>query len=276
MYYNMNSCVICLPILNCEKYLNSVLNNILKIKTIFTEISIIFGYDHSNDRSMEILKHFKETNDIDVSILINNNKRYKYRTHNLEYIRNLMIECVYKKYSHYTFFIMMDSDDVCSSSINIDVLKKHLTNTIWDCLTFNRVGYYDIWALQYDIFIHHFRCFSNYSWPIIYFVRDDIIKKLNSNTYVSVYSAFNGFGIYKLDKFKNIKYDGRSQFYFNNDKVQHMVDFFNDNIKKYRKKDIIHITNSKENCEHIGFHINAIQKNNARIYITSDILFDDN
>jgi hypothetical protein len=52
----------------------------------------------------------------------NDNKRLKYRIHNLAHIGNLMIELVYKKYSNYDFFIMMDFDDVCHQPTNLKIL----------------------------------------------------------------------------------------------------------------------------------------------------------
>ena len=59
---------------------------------------------------------------------------------------------------------MMDTDDVCSKKINIEILRKHLLNNDkWDSLSFNRLDYYDIWALQYYPFIFGFRVIA---WSI--------------------------------------------------------------------------------------------------------------
>ena len=226
-----------------------------------------------------ILQEFKNNyKNIDIVILENTQKRYKYRTHNLEYIRNLMLELIRKKYSHYEYYITIDSDDVCSGPIDINILKKHINNDKkWDVLTFNREDYYDIWALQYDIFVHHFRCFGCNSWPIIYCVKDDItrkLKNLDENKYFQVYSAFNGFGIYKMKYLKNAKYDGKKQYYFSSEKIQYMIDYLNENIKN--KINTLQIIDSKENCEHIGFHMSMINTyNEIKIMITKDILFKD-
>lgn len=274
-------CIVCLPIYNCGEYLANIFDNLLKIKTLFNNYTIIFGYDHCKDNSLNILKEFELKNNlinININIIINNNKRLKYRTHNLEIIRNLMIDYIYKNYSNYDYFIMMDSDDVCSKPINLNILKKHLYNSIfWDSLSFNKINYYDIWALQYEPFINHCRCFGFNSWPIIYFIKDDITNKLNNlkeNKYLEVYSAFNGFAIYKLKKFINCKYDGITQKYFKEENILNMIEYLNNsNIKNIRGKKII-LTEGKENCEHIGFHIDSIKKNNAKIMITKDFLFD--
>ena len=93
MIYNKMNCVISLPVMNCGKYLLNVFDNLLNINKLFSKTSIIFGYDKSNDNSLELLQEFKNNNkNIDIVILENIRKRYKYRTHNLEYIRNLMLE----------------------------------------------------------------------------------------------------------------------------------------------------------------------------------------
>ena len=176
------NCVICLPVKNCEKHLLNVFSNLLIINQLFIKTSIIFGYDNSKDNSLKLLHTFKNSNKhIDIVILENTQKPHKYRTHNLEYIRNWMLEIVHERYSHYNYYITIDSDDVCATPIDINILKKHIDNeTNWDVLSFNKPSYYDIWALQYDIFVHHFRCLSYNSNPVICYIRDDIKNKLNN------------------------------------------------------------------------------------------------
>lgn len=271
------NCIICLPIYNCDKYLNNIFINLLSIRTLFNNFAIVFGYDHCGDNSLKMLEEFKyKNNDICINILINNNKRFRYRTHNLAFIRNLMVEYIYTNYPNYELFIMMDSDDVCSKPIDLNILEKHLNNNSkWDSLSFNKNDYYDVWALQYGQFVHHFRSFKENTWPIIYFIKNDITNKLNNlkeNEYFNVYSAFNGFAIYKTNKFVNCKYDGITQKYSDDEKIINMLNFLNSlKIKDTRSK--IRICKIKENCEHISFHLDSIKKNNAQIMITKDILF---
>lgn len=270
-------CIICLPVYNCEKYLDNIFTNILKIRTLFNKFVVIFGYDHCKDNSLKMLRLFKKQNeDIDINIIINNNKRHKYRTHNLAIIRNLMIDFIFNNYHEYDFFIMMDSDDVCSSPINLDILKKHVqNNNLWDSVSFNKNNYYDIWALQYEPFVHHCRSYAYNSWAVINFIKNDITNKLTNlkeDEYFQVYSAFNGFGIYRTIKFINCKYNGIKQKYFDDIKILKMMEYLNEsNIPNKRKK--IKLFKIKENCEHIGFHINSILINSAKIMITKDILF---
>lgn len=127
--------------MNVGKYLENVFKNIVTISWLFSKTAVIFGYDHSSDSSLESLKLFKRQNESDVftvDILVNEKARHRHRTHNLEYIRNLMVSRICETYQMYDYFIMMDSDDVCATNIKTDVLHKHLTNNIlWDSLSFN-------------------------------------------------------------------------------------------------------------------------------------------
>lgn len=273
------NCSICLPVYNVEVYLQCIFLNLLRLKILFNKITIIFGYDHSGDKSLELLQKFKSENsnsNFNIEILINNNTRSKFRTYNLAYIRNLMINYVFENCSNYEYFIMMDSDDVCVNEIKIDILQKHLLNGGWDSLSFNRTYYYDIWALLYDNIYHNCRSFGCNSKFLVDYIRSDIQNKLQNlqAEYLQVYSAFNGFAIYKLEKFKNCKYDGEYKYLFDDEKINTMLNYLYIVKKKeniYRKK--LQICGIRENCEHTNFHIEAINKNNAKIFIAKDNLF---
>ena len=51
----LNKCFIVGCVMNCEKYLNDVFNNIIKIRELFDECKIIIAYDISDDDSLNIL-----------------------------------------------------------------------------------------------------------------------------------------------------------------------------------------------------------------------------
>ena len=69
---------------------------------------------------------------------------------------------------------------------------------------------YDIWALLFDDYRHNCWGFYDKS-PIVVNIMTNVIvdklKNLKSNS-LEVLSAFNGFGIYKTDRFKGFYYDG--------------------------------------------------------------------
>jgi len=130
--------------------------------------------------------------------------------------------------------------------------------------------------LLYDNIYHNCRSFGHNSNYIVDYIKSDIQNKLYNlqGDYYQVYSAFNGFAIYKLEKFKNCEYNGEYKYLFNGEKINDMLNYLyiiNKNTRIYRKK--LQIIDIKENCEHTNFHIEAMCKNNAKILISKDNLF---
>ncbi len=278
-------CVLCSSTRNTGKYLEKIFQNILLIKDVFDKLVICFFYDISEDNTLEQLNNFKNKYDGECEIIINTEELLQYRTHRIAFARNKMIEFIEKKHTDSEYFIMMDSDEICSNKINVDVLKESLNidEKKWDSLSFNRAGLlygnYDIWALQYEPFIHH--CHSyNGALDVVFIMRDDITSKLNNlsdEDLFEVYSAFNGFAIYRTKKFLGIKYDGITQKYFSDEKIINMLNYINSTYNKNLSINFDYVDNShgggKQNCEHISFHINAIRQNNAKIRISKKMIF---
>jgi hypothetical protein len=256
-------CCICGTVKNCGEYLDSVLKNMKLIGLLFDDFDIILFYDNSQDNTLNILKDFQKENN-NLYIYINKNEISKYRTVRLAYGRNKCTEFVFSSKKNYDYFIMMDCDDVCSSNINIDVLKKNLKRDDWDCLTFNKKDYYDIWALsKYPYLISFFHFKQNPHDKIKENIKK-LISDLKDDELLRCCSAFNGFGIYRKNKFQNCSYEG----------------VFNINLfPKYIVNENIYAVGSNldlsniEDCEHRNFHVQAINKNEARIFISPDILF---
>ena len=268
-WYHSSDCVICLPVKNCAQFLPKIFNNIKKMEQIFNKFAIIFGYDYSYDNSLEFLTNFKNFSRMDVNIIVNN-ITLKKRTWRIANIRNKMLNMVRNKYKDFEYFIMMDSDGECHFDINIKPIIKYLKRKDWDCLTFNRHFYYDAWALQYEPFIHNCYGFGIETQKIPSIMMRDIknkLSKLKDGELFECYSAFNGFAIYRKNKFINIEYNGTIPKYFPNDKIQNLIILLKEQYKLYN----IYINEKQdENCEHIGFHINAIRNNNAKIRIAKE------
>ena len=83
---------ICGCVLNCEKYLEKVFDNIKKIGSLFSEYKIIISYDNSTDKTLEILKKYEEV--LPVVILINERPISRIRTKNISDARNLIIDYI--------------------------------------------------------------------------------------------------------------------------------------------------------------------------------------
>ena len=239
----MTSCLICGCIKDSEKYLENVFINIQKIQKLFDKTKIIISYDISKDNTLNKLNELKEK--FDIEILTNDRPLSHIRTVNIAIARNRIISKIYSEYNDYDYFIMMDMDDVCSKPINIEVLKEALDkNNVWDGLFFNNAQYYDFWALNFKDF--QFSCWNcNNPTKLINIMNQELIKESQNKEFIECESAFGGFGIYKVEKFKNCFY-------------RTLIDlslFKEENFKNiYIKYKILYnIKNNIADCEHRFF-----------------------
>jgi hypothetical protein len=90
----------------------------------------------------------------------------------------------------------------------------------------------------------------------------NLLKNLEPGDLLQCASAFNGFSIYRTTKFINCHYDGKLR-----------VDTLPfQQILTTTYKDFKFL-NPGDDCEHRAFHLEAINKNNANIRISPEILF---
>lgn len=270
----MNFVYICGCVKNCGKYLDKVYSNILKISKYFSKFKIIIAYDESTDNSLEKLKQLEN-----VTIIMNNNKS-ETRTENISNARNSIINFIKSDSSeYYDYFIMMDFDDVCAGELDIKVLLKYLDTNNWDCLSFNRKNYYDIWALSFEPYICScFQFDNNHSTvnDVVGLMRKEIIGKLesiNMNELLEVHSAFNGFAIYRTNKFINCKYEylvSENFKFISREKYEEIIVMLNNSGKLTSN---IYWNSRPSDCEHRHFHLEAKHKNNAKICISPLYLF---
>lgn len=260
-------CCICGTVRNCGVYLDKIFENMELIGGLFNQYVIILYYDESNDNTLEKLINYQSKNR-NFILYINRETLSPYRTHRIAKGRNKCLEIMRNRFSDYDHFIMMDCDDKCAKELNIALLNMYLYRNDWDALSFNHPdGYYDSWALSKPPFIlscHHFNNPSLGQRMIT-----NIIRKMPKNKLIKCISAFNGFAIYKTNKFLNCHYDGRMR-----------LDYIPQNLIKlnvrYAGRFNLHDHNgnrSKEDCEHRIFHFEAIIKNSARIRIAPVCIF---
>jgi hypothetical protein len=274
------NCCICGTVKNCGKYLSKVLTNMEKIGNIFDDYKIIIYYDKSNDNTLNILKQYQQTNS-KFLFYVNKTPISKFRTHNLAIARNFCLDFVKREKDKYPFFIMMDCDDVNCKEVNTDILKKYLYLNSWDALSFNSVPkYYDIWGLSvypYCFSYNHFENNVKY-YSIIQEYVDKLLKIASKdNKLVECISSFNGFSIYKTNKFLNTCYDGRVRLDIipKANLLSHMKSAKSKLVfKQYFKPDgSVNVDGRYEDCEHRAFHIQARQNSGARIMIAPEVLF---
>ena len=258
-----NKCCICGTIRNCGPYLDKIYQNMLQIGSLFDDYRIIVYYDNSTDNTLQKLKEFSQANS-KFLLFVNKAPLSKYRTHRIAKGRNHCLQTIRNFFSDYEYFIMMDCDDKCAYNLKEDVFKYYLKeNTEWDSLSFQHpVGYYDVWALSKRPFVgscHHYK-----KGQLAQQYIQQIINKTPKNQLIPCLSAFNGFAIYRTNKFLNSVYDGR----YRQDYIPKRLLIEN---KLYGGNH--NLSQNKEDCEHRFFHMMAVFKNNARIRIAPVTVF---
>jgi hypothetical protein len=268
-------CCFCGPVRNCGPFLKKVLCNIEKLSAIFDDYRILIFYDHSTDDTLQKLKNYQKVND---KLIFYENKRIisPFRTHRIANARNFCLDYIYNNsdMNDYNYFIMMDFDDPNCKNCNSEILEKYLNRNDWDALSFNSSpGYYDIWGLSIYPFCFSYNHFNNnYQYHnIIRTFINKLLNKLKKGELLSCISSFNGFAIYRREKFINCKYDGRIRLdlFPKSYIISHSVA----QKSKLVFKDYGHIKGKYEDCEHRAFHMEAIIKNNAKIMISPEIIF---
>ncbi len=257
-------CCICGTVKNCAPYLDKVFKNIETIGNIFDDYKIIIAYDKSDDNSLNILKNYYNLYPDKIILHIETEPLSQYRTHNIARARNKCLDIIRDSFANYEYFIMIDCDNVCSEPVKLEYLLYYLiSNTEWDALSFNKDPYYDTWALSKYPYVFsnmHFRYPERWGLFI-----QDIIKNTPPKTLIPCLSAFNGFAIYRTNKFISYYYDPKPRLDLF---PKYLID---ENIKLCGK---IYLKNKAAivDCEHRSFHLMAVN-DGARIRIAPEIIF---
>ena len=261
------NCCICGTVKNCGKYLEKVLKNIETIGSLFSSFKIIISYDISGDNSLEILQTYQQLNPDLMILHVNTEQLYEYREYNIAKARNKCLNIIREQFSTYKYFIMIDCDDVCSNIRDLEPLKYYLNNKLdlWDSISFNKDPYYDLWALSK--YPYSFSCMHFKDWKAWGKYIENIMANAPLKTLIPCISAFNGFAIYKTNKFINCYYDPKPRLDLLPPHLLKKTEEIAGPIWLKGKAGLI-------DCEHRSFHLMAINKNNARIFIAPEIIFD--
>ena len=268
------NCCICGTVKNCAPYLNKVFENIEKIGAVFEDYKILIYYDKSSDNTLDILKSYQLKNPR-LLLYINKTLVSKFRTHNLAIARNFCLNFVRQNKDQFPFFIMMDMDDVNCKECNPSIIKKYLMREDWDGLSFNtNPHYYDIWALSIYPFCFSYNHFNNnYDYHVI--IRNyimNLLNKVSPGGLLKCISSFNGFSIYRTNKFLNTYYDGKIR----NDLLP--ISLLKAHARITKSKGLVYkkyetVDGRYEDCEHRAFHIQATKNSGAKIMISPEIVF---
>ena len=285
----MNKLSLCigLCIYNSEHGLPYVLSNLGKLRSsgIFDRMHFIVVYE-DNDSSMsttyQILNSFSNLiHPCVVECIKNRFARSPVRQRHIGNARNTVLERLRElrsagtEFSHFAF---MDTNNyACIGDMNTEVLREAMVRSEeWDSLSFLReAGYYDMWALSYDPFIHSFFHFREYWNNTLNKVRahfDPAIEKAvrNGDTMFPVFSAYNGFAIYKCTVYLS--------------DALPMLRYSDEIKREYYPEGMLKLQEAKlecgaddrgdDDCEHRYFHLASLQPpHNARIFIYLKSLF---
>lgn len=262
-----NKCVICGTVKNCGPYLEKVFKNIEKIGGLFVSYNVIFAYDDSIDNTLELLQIFQaKFPEGKVEIYVETEPILPYRSYNIARARNHCLDLIRKKYADYEYFIMIDCDDVCSQEVKLGPLEFYLSEEMclkWDALSFNKKPYYDTWALSIYPYVFSNMHFANYERYGTFI--EDIIRRTPRGSLINCFSAFNGFAIYKTNKFIQHYYDPRPRIdLIPKHLMQKNIDICGPMYFKGKAKLV--------DCEHRSFHLMAVN-NGARIRIAPEVIF---
>jgi glycosyltransferase involved in cell wall biosynthesis len=229
---------------NVGRYLPYIFKNIEILSHLFTDVKVIFSYDESRDNTLQLIHQYMQYNKNAVLIMNNNNS---IRTVNIANARNAIMNYIKNTYPDYDLLCFIDCDDIINAPFKPEVFKKAIElYDQWDALSFNREGYYDIWALRYPPHMLPCHSFGIESRTVIGIIQSDIInilKNLKENELYRVMSAFNGVALFKLNKFLNARFDG----------LYHHINY----QPAYPYKFIM----PKDECEWVNFHNNAREIN---------------
>ena len=266
-------CCICGPVKNCGPYLEKVLDNVQKIGALFEDYQILLFYDVSQDDTLLKLKQLQQKIP-KLSFFVNQKPLYPHRTHNIAFARNFCLRQIREKFSDFPFFIMMDFDDVNCKNVNPEILQKYLTRNDWDALSFNTVPkYYDIWGLSIYPYCFSYNHFKNnvHQYKVIQDYVDNKLKKLPPGGLLPCLSSFNGFSIYRNDKFLDCSYDGHIRIDLVPKRLIDVHSFISQSPLIYKK--YVTVDGHYEDCEHRAFHMQGLFQKGAKIRISPDVLF---
>jgi hypothetical protein len=268
----MNKCCICAAVKDVGCHLPAIFANMEQIGNVFEDYRVIFFYDTSDllyDNTLDVIKEY-QTRNSKVSLIINPTPLASAsKTRKLAHARNACLQYIREQCSTFEYFVMMDCNEMCAPPIKIDRFKKYLQRTDWDALSFNRNRYYDLCSLSMRELIYSCWHFQNPNTLALYQNAIDIaLRDCQPGGLVQVYSAFGGFAIYRTDKFIDCVYDGAPRL----DLIPPFL--LKKNIELCGPITNYQLDGPDQDCEHRSFHIMAKIKNNVKIAISPESLFD--
>ena len=241
-----------------ERHFLNSFSNIELLTQYFNSAYIIILENDSKDNTRNLLMEWYQSNHSPnikkhIFLLDNVDDKFPLRAHRLAYCRNIILEYIFNNNlnDNYQYAFHCDLDDrfwYIDFDSMINCFQYDLNE--WDMMSCvnKKYSYYDWWALRCENTWFNKNIFSCETENINYESKiDEFCNFLKKNQLISVNSAFNGFGIYKLSSMKNCYYS--AEYYCN---------------KCYNEK-----RGCKEDNDHIGLHRN-MKENSCKLFINTN------
>ena len=243
-----------------EKHFLNSFSNIDILTHYFNQVYIIILENDSNDNTRNLLiewyqsKHYSNIKK-HIFLLDHLDEKYPLRAHRLAYCRNIILQHIEEINinNNYQYAFHCDLDDRFWS-IDFDSICNCFQYDLndWDmmsCINKN-YQYYDFWALRCKNTWFNKNIFSCESNNIPYESKTgEFCSFLKKNKLISVDSAFNGLGIYKLSSMKNCYYSASYQ------------------CSKCHNKN----RGCMEDNDHIGLH-KQMKEKSAKLFINTNLV----
>ena len=302
---------VCMVCRNVEKHLKYIFKNIDSLDK-YSPILII-EIDNCTDSTENLIREYLSNYKHEKYLISLKNNNSEYRAERIANARNECLKIV-NEIENLDYHIMIDSDAINSDPWNVNIIDHYLSDNSWDAISFNGDNsketyghYYDKWALLIGDLKWHVWGYGESSQEVILSLEMYMSSLLKQNDEVECHSAFNGFAIYRTEKFRNCEYKGRiSQIdskFFKKEDINKSISFIENlsvfkHLRSIHEKDIVlkvhYPLNSEKNnhsmfkkdntvkirpdeiCEHIHYNISAKKKNGAVIKISSKNLQKNN
>ncbi len=252
-----------------SQYFDLVFDNINRLARMFDDYRVVVVSDPSDDDTLERLREQVLNHGGKMVLVEGERDRLDWRAHRIAEVRNDILKVVEQQFADFDWLFMVDLDVVCHRPILLDTIASHLHRDDWDALTFNRHWYYDMWALSFEPHLYpalDLKLGDKGKRRLANEARENLLAQIDAlepGALLPVYSAFNGFGIYRVAKVLGCRYHGYPTQFFPPQKYE-----------QYCRDMAVELDpDSGEMCEHLAFHWDMVNKHAAKIRLSPERAF---
>lgn len=201
---------------NVDFAAKNTIKNIERLGKKFADYKAIIYENNSTDKTVSIYKNWARNNScvIFISETLSKRELPLCRTEKIARARNRVLSVV-REYSNYDYLLMVDLDFTCNWPIEA-ILETIKSSIEWDCVSANGIAspgyflnenelYWDRYAFRDQRYPLGPELLGDPWWPECGSTPFTLDEK---GEWVSVYSAFGGLAIYKMESISGCEYSG--------------------------------------------------------------------